>query len=213
MEQRESVESGLRNVALGNQAVAAVERRFDYALFFEDVGKCPVRHQRGKSVTLTDIVRKPWTHECRVSDVHFVHVTGVVLAPDNRNVRVRRGMHLVEDFLHGARDHLRSRYAFMRPEHIFSGVVAVDVSRDEIYRDVRGGAVLEELRNPGGLRGRRSADSELRIHLFDGCRGSVVKLEVSRLLRIAGPEVNIRLVPYFEIPLGHFRDTVAVDKV
>ena len=71
----------------------------------------------------------------------------------------------------------------------------------------------EEGCDPGGLRGGGATDEEAVAYFFDGESGVVVELEVSWLLRVADPEVDVGFVPYFEAPLGYFFDAVAVDEV
>ena len=41
----------------------------------------------------------------------------------------------------------------------------------------------------------------------------IVELEVGGLLGLAGPEVDVGLVPHFEVPLGDFVDAVAIDQM
>src|ERR1700722_12981818 len=41
----------------------------------------------------------------------------------------------------------------------------------------------------------------------------VIQLEVSRLPRIAAPEVQVRLVPDLEVPLRYFSYAIAIDEM
>ena len=66
---------------------------------------------------------------------------------------------------------------------------------------------------PGGLRGRRSAYAESGVDCLDRARRVVVELEVGGLLGIAAPEIDVGLVPDFEVPLRDFVDTVAFDEM
>src|SRR6266478_603634 len=71
----------------------------------------------------------------------------------------------------------------------------------------------QEAVHPGSLRRGGAAHAEARAHALDGARGAVVKLVVGGFFRIASPEVNVGLIPHFEIPLRDFLDAVARDKM
>src|SRR6267143_3134911 len=71
----------------------------------------------------------------------------------------------------------------------------------------------EEAVHPGGLCRGRAADAETRAHAFDGARSAIVELVVGRFFRIADPEVNVGLVPNFEIPLRDFVEAVPLDEM
>ncbi len=67
--------------------------------------------------------------------------------------------------------------------------------------------------NPRRLRRRRPADAQLRAYGLDVARGVVVELEVGLLPRRSSPEIEIGLVPHFEVPARHFVDAIAIDQV
>src|SRR5260370_33197988 len=117
------------------------------------------------------------------------------------------------NFLHRAADHLRSRNIFVHAKDIFGTVVSVDVSRSKIHWNVFFFAVRKEAGSPSSLRCSGAADAEAGAHALDGAGSAVVKVVISSFFGIAGPEVDVRLVPDFEIPLRDFVDTVALDKV
>ena len=73
--------------------------------------------------------------------------------------------------------------------------------------------MANEAIDPGRLRRRGSADAKPRIHGLQRSRRRVVKLVVRLLLRIARPEIEVRLVPDLEIPLRDFVDSVAIDQM
>src|SRR5579864_8210456 len=75
------------------------------------------------------------------------------------------------------------------------------------------GAVAEEPVDPGGLSSRGPANAEARIHAFQSAGGDIVKLIIGCLFRIAGPEIEVRLIPYLEIPLRDFVDAIPLDQV
>ena len=74
-------------------------------------------------------------------------------------------------------------------------------------------AVRQEAVHPGSLRCGRSANAQPRTHALDGARGAVVELVVRGFFRIAHPEINVRLVPDFEVPLRDFVFPVAGNEV
>ena len=88
MEQREVVEGGFGDAALGEQTKTAVEGRFDHALFLKNIGERPVAHHRGEAVALANGVGHPRSHEGSVRYGGFAHIAGVELAPDERSVRI-----------------------------------------------------------------------------------------------------------------------------
>ena len=89
----------------------------------------------------------------------------------------------------------------------------VHVRGDEVEGNVVRLYMREKGRDPHGLRGRRPAYLQARGDGFEGACGMVVELKVSRLLGATGPEIKIRFVPDFELPLSDFVETVAGDKV
>ena len=112
-----------------------------------------------------------------------------------------------------AGDHFVARDIFVRVEDVFGGVVGVDVGAGEVDGNIMVAAILQKVANPGGLRGCRSSDSELRRDLLEGTGGVLVEVEIRALFGIADPEVDIRFVPDFKVPLRDFCDTVAGDEV
>ena len=118
-------------------------------------------------------------------------------------------MHLLD----GAVDHRVAGDVLVGAEDIVGGVVGVDVGGDEVDGDVVCLGVGEEGRDPCGLRGGRAADLEARRDGLERAGGVVVELEVGGLLGVAAPEVDVGLVPDFELPGGDFVDAVARDEV
>ena len=115
--------------------------------------------------------------------------------------------------LDGAVDHGFARNVFVDVEDVGCGVVGVDVGGDEVDGDVVGVDVLEEGRDPCGLRGRGASDLETRGDGLEIARGVVIELKVGLLFWIATPEVEVGFVPDFELPGGDFVDAVACDEV
>ena len=73
--------------------------------------------------------------------------------------------------------------------------------------------VGEKFIGPRSLRGGRTADAEAWADALHGFGGFVVKMEIGFVFRIADPEIDVRLVPDFEIPFRNFLDAVAVDEM
>ncbi len=84
---------------------------------------------------------------------------------------------------------------------------------DEVERDVVGRGVGDHVADPGGLSGGWASDADARVDGFEGAGGVVVELEVGLLRGAAGPEIDVGLVPDFEVPLRDFIDAVALDEV
>ena len=101
----------------------------------------------------------------------------------------------------------------MGAEEIFDGVVGVAVGRDEVDGDVVGGGVREKVGYPGG-RGRcGTAYAQARTDLLEVAGGVVVELEVGLLAGHSTPEVDVGLIPDFEVPGRDLIDAVAVHEV
>ena len=209
----ECVERRLGDAVGRDQAEAAVERVAHDALFLEHVGERPVAHRLDLAGAHADGVGEPRPHEHGVGDVGQVGVAGVVLAEDQRQVRVGRGGDFLVHLVHRAADHVGARDILAGVEHVVGGVVAVDVRADEVDRHVVLVHVREEVGGPRGLRGGRAAHADARIHRLERAHGVVVQGEVGGLLRLAGPEADVRLVPHLEVPAGDFIDAVALDQV
>src|ERR1700730_7620222 len=118
-------------------------------------------------------------------------------------------MHLLD----GATYHAVTRNRLGGTEYVLRGIVAVDVCRNEVDRHTVFPAVLDECRNPCGLRRRRPSDAQARIHCLESPGGVVVQRPVSGLLRLACPEIEIGLVPHLEVPPADLVDSVTLDQV
>src|ERR1700686_3807887 len=84
---------------------------------------------------------------------------------------------------------------------------------NEVDRDTVLPAVLDECRNPCGLRGRRPSDAQARIHRLETRGRVVVQRPVSGLLRLACPKIEIGLIPHLEVPPADLVDSVTLDQV
>ena len=71
----------------------------------------------------------------------------------------------------------------------------------------------DHVAHPRRLRRRRAAHANPLIHRLQRARRVVVELEVGLLRGPARPEIDVRLVPDFEIPLRNFVDAVALDQM
>ena len=147
----------------------------------------------------------------------FVVAGDVPLGPEERHGGFAGGFHLVADFGDGAADALVHGEVggdvVAGDEHVFDGVVGVAVAGDEVDGDVVVGGVLEEGVDPLGGGGGGAADAEARVDGLEVACGVVVELEVAALVRDASPEVDVGLVPDFEVPLRDLVDAVALDEV
>src|SRR5688572_1380108 len=84
---------------------------------------------------------------------------------------------------------------------------------DEIHRGAALGGVLEKLRHPRRARSRRTADTKLRIDLFDCLRGDVVQLEIGLLVSALEEAGEVRLVPDLEIPAANLVGAITLAQV
>src|SRR5258706_15591137 len=64
--------------------------------------------------------------------------------------------------------------------------------------------------NPSRLRGGGSAHSQPWIYSLNRKCGVVIQFPISILFWLSRPEINVGLVPYFEIPLRNFIDAIAI---
>ena len=130
-----------------------------------------------------------------------------------RSGRGRR-LDLLVDMLDRGADHCRAAESSGRSaKDIVRGVVAVDMGGDEVQRHVLLRRVSDHRIDPRRLRRRRTAHAQPRTHCLYRARRVIVELEVGRLRRTPGPEVDVRLVPHFEIPLRDFVDAIMLDQV
>ena len=113
----------------------------------------------------------------------------------------------------GGTDHLVRRDGTVVAEDVLCGVVAVDVRGDEVERHVVGRGMGDHVADPGGLCGGGASHADARVDAFEGAGGVVVQLEVGLLGGAASPEIDVGLVPDFEVPLRDFIDAVALDEV
>src|SRR5579859_2021838 len=207
----EIVESRFGNAAFGKYAEAAVERRFHHALLFEDIGKGPVAQHFGEAVAFANGVGEEGAHVGAVGYLGLIAVIGIVFGPDEWNVRIGGSRDLLVHLFNRAADHFVARDIFVSAEDVFGLVISVDVRGDKIHRDIFFFAVGEETVGPGGLRGGRPTDTQTGADLLDGAGGVVVQIVIGGFLGLAGPEIDIGLVPDFEIPVSYFVFAVAID--
>src|SRR5262245_59445266 len=71
----------------------------------------------------------------------------------------------------------------------------------------------EEAIGPRRLCGCRTSDSKARADALNRLRGLIIKLVVSLFLWIANPEIDVGLVPHFEIPRRNFLQAVALHQM
>src|ERR1700741_4723732 len=114
---------------------------------------------------------------------------------------------------HGATDHLRAENHFVGAEDVLRGVVSIDMRRDEVHRYMVFDTVAYEAIDPSRLRRGRATHPETGVHGLQRPSRHVVEMIVGLLFWIASPEVEVRLVPDFKIPLRDFIDSVALDKM
>src|ERR1700680_446913 len=123
MQQREVVEGWLWNAALGKNAKPAVERSLDDALFLEHVGKGPIAHHFRQAVAFANGVGQKRSHVGTVGNLGLIAVVGVVLGPDEWDMRIGGGGDLLMHFAYGAADHCIARDAFVGTEDVFRFVI------------------------------------------------------------------------------------------
>jgi len=87
------------------------------------------------------------------------------------------------------------------------------VGGDEVDGDVFRPDVGEERRDPRCLRRGWAADLQAGRDGFERAGGVVIELKVGGLFGIADPEVDVGLVPDFELPGGDFVEAVSLDQV
>ena len=126
----------LGNSSGSDQSIATVERFFHHALFFENIREAPVRHLVHQPVALPDGVGHPRPHIYGVGNLRLVLVTGVELAPDQRQRGQGRSLDLIMHLLYRPAHHAVARNVFIGAKHVFCAVVAVNVGGDEIHRNV-----------------------------------------------------------------------------
>src|SRR5271163_814701 len=118
-------------------------------------------------------------------------------------------MHLCD----GAAHSMVHRNIFVRSEEIFDGVVGISMRGDEINGHMIGRGVFQEIRHPrsGGSGG--TAYTQTRVYSLQSTRSVSVEVEVGLLAGNATPEIDVRLVPDFEVPLRDFINAISVDEM
>src|SRR5262249_39539373 len=140
-------------------------------------------------------------------------IRSIEFTPDEREPGHRRRFDLVVNLLHSAADHLIARNELLCPENILCTIISVHVRRNEINRNVVLFAIADESVSPRSLGGRMSANADLWAGSLESARSVLVELPVGVLPRIAAPEIEIGLVPDFEIPLAHFLDAISAHEM
>src|SRR5260221_183229 len=73
--------------------------------------------------------------------------------------------------------------------------------------------ISEQAIRQGGLDSCRPTNAKAGTDSFDGQSSGIVELVIGGFLRITGPEVDVGLVPNFEIPRGYLVLAVTFDKM
>src|ERR1039458_5043484 len=71
----------------------------------------------------------------------------------------------------------------------------------------------DEYIRPCSLPRRRTTDPQSRIDRLNRAHRVVIEFKVSPLLRISHPEIEVRFVPDFEIPLRNFTRPIPVHEM
>src|ERR1051325_11399448 len=208
MQQFERAECRLWNSALGHEAITPVERLYDDTCLIEYIRKSPQGKHGGQAITFANIISEPWSHEGAIGYLGLSQVGRIVLGYDDRRLWSGGPAHLFVNLPNCRRDHIFAgcRRGVTKP---VNGVfVAVDMSGNKVERDSRLRAMLNETIHPGGLRGGRASHPQSRIDCFDGRCSQVVESIISLFFRTPAPEIDIRFIPEFEIPVFHFTAAV-----
>src|ERR1700690_2861669 len=115
--------------------------------------------------------------------------------------------------IHRTADHLIAWNILVGSEDILRKVVAIDMSREEVDRNMVLGTMFDKGVRPCSLCRGRTSHSKLWIHFLDGDGSVVVKLPIACLPGHPGPKIQIGFVPYLEVPLCNFIDAIAIDEV
>src|ERR1700722_2514470 len=73
--------------------------------------------------------------------------------------------------------------------------------------------MLDKSVDPSRLCGSWASHAQPLIHTLDCPRSVIVKLPVASLLWLSAPEIEIRFVPDFKVPLRNFVDAVAFNQM
>jgi len=87
MQQLERIKCWLGNAVRCDQPEPTVERRLHHSLLLENIGEGPILHDVDQTIALPYGVGKPWPHVGGICDIVLIHVAGIELAPDQRQIR------------------------------------------------------------------------------------------------------------------------------
>src|SRR5262249_12272616 len=121
--------------------------------------------------------------------------------------------YLIVNFSYCTANHCFAGDIIAGAEYVLRGIVRIDVSGNKISRHIPFYDMRDEYIRPRSLCGGRSTYTNLLTDCLQCFGRMIVKLEVSLLLGIAGPKINIRFIPYFEVPFADFVRTIAIDQM
>src|SRR5215469_6969735 len=84
---------------------------------------------------------------------------------------------------------------------------------NKIQRDIFACAMFDECIHPRCLCGCRTSHAKPSIYFFDRVGSVIVKLPISILFRLTRPEIDVGLIPDFEIPFGNFSGAISLNQV
>src|SRR5215472_3841575 len=84
---------------------------------------------------------------------------------------------------------------------------------NKIQRDIFGCAMFDECIHPRRLCGCRTSHAKPSIYFFDRVGSVIVKLPISILFRLTRPEIDVGLIPDFEIPFGNFIGAISLNQM
>ena len=99
------------------------------------------------------------------------------------------------------------------PKEVMDCVVCVSMRGNKVHRHMMLRCVFQEVTDPCCSGGCGAADAQSGTDTLQIACCVIVQLEVAFLPWDAAPEINIWLVPDFEVPLRNFIDAVSIDEM
>src|ERR1700729_3334343 len=110
-------------------------------------------------------------------------------------------------------DTLVHRDLFICAKQIQHCIVRISMRRDKVDRDLICRGMFQKVIDPGCSSSGRPSNTQSGIDALQSAGCVIVEFKVRSLPRYAAPEIDVRLVPDFEVPGCNLIDTVTVNKV
>src|SRR5215472_15031278 len=216
MEQGKVIKTRLVDTASSSQTKLPLKRTLRRTALFEDIGKGPERQHIYVAITCADGLGQRRPHIWCVAQL--VPAWYIPLRPQQRKMWCRRRIDLPSHLCYRRTcavflDDVLVAQRLVLSQQSLDRLIVIAMRTHEVNRYMILCSIVEELRYPRRRCGCRSTNAQARRYRFQCTRRVRIQVEVGLHTGNTTPEVDIRLVPYFEVPLRNLINPKVVNEI